>query len=49
MNTMLWTGVIIILALAGLGVYLGWAAYHEKGKKIVADAKQEIKDTVNKI
>ena len=39
MNMILWCGTIVILALAGLGVYLGWAAYHEKGKGIVKEVK----------
>jgi hypothetical protein len=49
MNWIYGIGLVVILCLAALGVYLGWAAYHEKGKAIVADAKKEVKDEVNKV
>lgn len=44
MNMILLCGMLVILALAGLGVYLGWKSYHEKGKQVVKD----VKDAVNK-
>jgi len=41
--------IVVIACLAALGVYLGWAAYHEKGKAIVKDVKEDVKDVIEDV
>jgi len=49
MNWIYGIGLAVIVCVAALGVYLGWAAYHEKGKEIVKDVKKDVKDIVDNI